>query len=572
VSCSAQEFSIAASEIIGDNNAAIDLEYLALFPASITDAQADSVRNYINTRNNVFSLIDSQGYYFFDPQALTDGDLNSTTKKLTGLWDGRIVGSDNGDTSFIASQGTSDDQPTSDKYTLTFADNTDHLTITNPNQAGWQVVGTSLGTFAYRVNNNAVTELNLLGNLGRASYRQTGDLYGIILLPESATGADIEAARKLLIDRGAADSSNSTSYLGAWLNRYDIVEFTGVDMSGVVNAQNAWDGCTNMVKFGVTDLSNSNNLSYAWYNTSSLTEFPSGANLGTSASNVAFRFSWQLSGLTSFPALDLSKGNDFTSAWQNCSALSSFPADAKLGTSANNVNFTQAWQLSGLTSFPALDLSTGNSFHNAFNGCSALTSFSAGAKLGTSAQNVNFTNAWRSSGLTSFPALDLSNGSGFHAAWYSSSITQFASGVDLNNATDVSYAWGYTPLTSFPLVQVGNVPYFLSSWQNCTLLTDFSAGVFTNWNPSSISPGVFNNTWKYCNSLTAQSVENILTSIDASGQHGTDDGTSTGNPLGDSGIDIDYNVATGSLSAATNSAVTSLKAKGWSIIVNNVTL
>ena len=111
-----------------------------------------------------------------------------------------------------------------------------------------------------------------------------------------------------------------------------------------------------------------------------------------------------------------------------------------------------------------------------------------------------------------------------------------------------------------------------SAWEKCSSLSDFSADVFANWNPAIIFSGVFNLTWDGCVALTAQSVENILTSIDASNQHGTDDGTSTGNPLYDSGIDIDYNVATGSLSAATNTAVTSLKAKGWSIIVNNVTL
>jgi hypothetical protein len=68
--------------------------------------------------------------------------------------------------------------------------------------------------------------------------------------------------------------------------------------------------------------------------------------------------------------------------------------------------------------------------------------------------------------------------------------------------------------------------------------------------------------------LTAQSVGNILQSIDASNQHGTDDGTSTGNPLGDSGIDIDYDGTP--LSAATDSAITSLRVKGWVIFINGV--
>jgi hypothetical protein len=112
----------------------------------------------------------------------------------------------------------------------------------------------------------------------------------------------------------------------------------------------------------------------------------------------------------------------------------------------------------------------------------------------------------------------------------------------------------------------------LLTWYNCSSLTDFSSDVFANWNPSSITSGVFNNAWDGCSALTAQSVENILTAIDASGKYATSTGASGGSALADAGIDIDYNTATGSLSAATNAAVTSLKAKGWSIIVNNVTL
>jgi hypothetical protein len=133
-------------------------------------------------------------------------------------------------------------------------------------------------------------------------------------------------------------------------------------------------------------------------------------------------------------------------------------------------------------------------------------------------------------------------------AWYNcSSLTSFSS--ELPSAVNVNQAW-----------------------LNCTSLTDFSADVFANWNPSSIVSGVFSRTWENCTSLTAQSVENILTSIDASGKYATTNGASGGTALGDAGIDIDYNTATGSLSAATNTAVTSLKAKGWVIIVNGVTL
>ena len=454
----------------GGGQAAIDLEYLALFPATITDAEANRVRDFINTRNNVFLRHDTDGYYFFDPLSLAaDAPVAS--------WNGQIVGSDN-DANLTITQSTANSQPDrlapdKDGMVVRFNDSNDHLIVPSgfvePAAGSWQVVGTSLGTFAYRVDNDAVTELNLLGNLGQTDYRKAGDLYGIILLPESATGADIEAARSLLIDRGAADGVSGSSVQNLWRGRDDIVNFNNLNFTNV------------------------NNFLRAFRDASSLSDFP---------------------------AIDASNGTNFTGAWQGTTALTSFPAGAKLGTSANNVNFESAFRSSGLTSFPALDLSKGDNFYFAWIYC-PLSDFSADAKLGT---NANLGRAFESTLLTSFQ-------------------------TPINTAKSL-----------------------YRTWNTCNRLVDFSADVFLNWNPSIINSSVFHETWAGCSALSAISVQNILTSLDASGQHGTDDGTSTGNPLGDSGIDIDYNVATGSLSAATNTAVTSLKSKGWSIIVNNVTL
>ncbi|MDB4726238.1 hypothetical protein OAF54_02285 [bacterium] len=483
----AEHFSIGYATN-GGNDAALDLEYLALFP-SLTDAQADSVRNYINNRNNVFSLIDSQGYYFFDAQKAPAVPITTGSS----AWNGRIVGSDNGDSDRYATQGTTNDAPVGDGYVVTFADNSDHLDIPQVTQAGWQVVGTSLGTFAYRVNNTAVTELNLLGNAG--TQRLVGDSYGIILLPESATNADIEQARKLLIDRGAADSVVSIGYGSAWNNRTDIVEFR----------HSSFEDAANLIK----------------------------AFKGQTALNL-------------FSAIQAPICTNFSQAWQGCSSLQSFPADAKLGTAAaTGVNFTSAWQDSGLTSFPALDLSSG----------------------------TTFSRAWQSSDLISFPEnIDLSSGIDFTDAWRNiNTLLSFPAGLNLSSGQTFDDAWrSATSLTSFPLINISSGKRFRRSWYNCSSMTDWPSGFFDSWSPSYIFSGVFQETWAACSALTAQSVENILTSIDASNQHGTDDGTSTGNPLGDSGIDIDYDGTT--LSAATNAAVTSLKSKGWSIIVNNVTL
>ncbi len=658
-SLNAGEFNIASTES-GSANTAIDLEYLALFPASITDEQADAVRNYINTRNNVFDLKDGFGYYFYDAQKAPVGAITTGSAS----WNGRIVGSDNGDSDRYLTQGTTNDAPVGDGYVVTFADNTDHLEIPQVTQAGWQVVGTSLGTFAYRVDNDAVTELNLLGNASTVtSYRQAGDLYGIILLPETATNKDINEARQLLIDRGASDSVSVSSLNLFWYERDDIVEFNSVDTSSVVDFQQAWRntpiisfplidtssgtnflntwlGCSSLQSFSALDMSSGTNFSGAWQSCSALTSFPSGAKLGTEASNVNFTSAWRGSGLTSFPALDLSKGLDITytwngcnaltdfgaidarnattfgAAWQGCSALTSFAAGAKLGTAANNVNFSFAWNSSGLTAFNTplptansvyyawqnctsltsfsselplvtdvrlawhtcsslsefrtTDIKNGTNFSSAWQNCSALTSFPSGAKLGTEATNVNFQDAWRSTGLTSF-STPLPTATNLRSAFEDAvSLVSFNSQLPL--ATNALFAWdNCSSLTSFD-VSLPSLTAMYRAWAGCSSLTDFSVNVFSNWNPQSISSGVFDFTWQGCTSLTAQSVENILTSIDASGKYATTTGASGGSALTDAGIDIDYNVATGSLSAATNTAVTSLKAKGWSIIVNNVTL
>jgi len=510
---SAEEFSLGSSHS-GSANPCIDLEFLAVFPASITDAQADSVRNYINNRNNVFSLIDSQGYYFYDAQKAPAVPITTGSSS----WNGRIVGSDLGDSDRYLTQGTTNDAPVGDGFKVTFADNTDHLDIPQVTQAGWQVVGTSLGTFAYRVSNRATTELNLLGNLGNTVQRRAGDLYGVILLPESATGADIEAARKLLIDRGASDSANTTTFNNYWRDRQDIVEFKHIDTSSLTSFYRAWYNCYNQINFPLLDVTSVTNMQQAWINNHAL---------------------------QSFPAIQAPLCTNFTSAWQNTPALTSFPAGAKLGTDAENVNFSNAWRSSGLTSFPALNLSNGNIFSSAWRSCTALTSFQADAKLGNGATNVDCTNAWQLSGLTSF-STPLPTAGDTRFAWKEcTSLTNFSSELPL--ATNVS-----------------------QSWFGCSSLTDFSSDVFANWNPSSIISSVFNNTWDGCAALTAQSVENILTSIAASGKYATSTGASGGSALADAGIDIDYNVATGSLSAATNSAVTSLKSKGWSIFINSV--
>ncbi len=111
----------------------------------------------------------------------------------------------------------------------------------------------------------------------------------------------------------------------------------------------AWYGCTNVV-FSAADVPI----------TSLITNFSS---------------AWQTcTGLTSFPVLDMSAGTNFIAAWRSCSSLTSFPAlDVSSGT-----NFALTWlSCSSLTSFLALDVSAGTNFSSAWLNCSGIASFLA---------------------------------------------------------------------------------------------------------------------------------------------------------------------------------------------------
>jgi hypothetical protein len=609
----ASNFNIAAMDD-GQLNAAIDLEFLALFPATITDAEAARVVNYINNRNNVFDLKDSLGYYFFDPQSITDSDITSTL--FTGDWDGRIVGSDLGDNTLEITQGTGGSQPVADKYKLTFADNDDHLLFgvpyTPPFPAGqdkaWQICGTSLGTFAYKINNNSQTELSLLGNLGSASYRKAGDLYGIILLPETATGADIEAARKLLIDRGASDGVTGSSLSTYWLSRVDIVEFKGLNTSGVnsfyytwhscssltsfpfidtssgASFTNAWNACAALTSFPALDMSSGATFQNAWRHTTALTSFPAGAKLGTAATGtITFDDAWQSSGLTSF-STPLPTATSASVAWGYCSALTQFNLDSlpvvlnvsqawrNTGLTSFNTNLPSAtsvsyawYQATSLSSFGAVGIKNCTNFSSAWQGTTALTSFPAGAKLGTSAENVNFTNAFRDSGLTELPAgLDMSQGSSFQSAFHSChSLATIGSGVLFGTANETAVV-DFTSVfrTCDALVTIpanldlskGND--FQNAFRGCNKLVTFPAGIFDAIGTP--EPNCFTNCWAACNKLSGASVDAILDSIEASGQSA---------PASGPDITITYNTATGT---PLYDSVPSLFARGWNVMVNSV--
>jgi hypothetical protein len=249
-------------------------------------------------------------------------------------------------------------------------------------------------------------------------------------------------------------------------------------------------------------------------------------------SDLGFSFyaTFSLSSVSS--GLDASYVTDFSSTWRNCTSLTSFPLlDVSSGT-----NFGATWQdCTSLTSFPLLDTSSGTFFSSTWRNCS---------------------------GLTSFPLLNVSNGTSFSAAWQNcSGLTSFPA-LNMSSATTVSTAWlNCTGLTSFPLLGTNSVTTFFYAWLGCSNLVNFPANFFDNW---TATPGnnCFYYTWYGCTSLSATSVENILNSIATSGRSPSGPGTS-------STITIDYNASSGTPSIS--SAVSTLKSRGWIIVLNGVT-
>ena len=294
-----------------------------------------------------------------------------------------------------------------------------------------------------------------------------------------------------------------------------------------LNGDQAFWGCSNLEAFDATvDATGGTSFSLAWLNCTSL---------------------------TSFPLINTAAGTNFAQAWQGCSSLTSFP----LINTAAGTNFSLAWfNCTSLTSFPLINTSAGTNFNAAWIGCSSLTSF----PLINTAAGTNFTQAWYNcNSLTSFPAIDTSSGTNFSYTWYNcTSLTSFPA-IDTSSGTNFSYTWNNcTSLTSFPLIDTSASTNFVNAWRSCSSLTDFPANFFDSWTGA---PGTncFVNTWDGCSALTATSVENILNSIDTSGQSAPASGVD---------ITISYNASSGTPSVAT--AITNLKSRGWTITLNGV--
>jgi len=231
--------------------------------------------------------------------------------------------------------------------------------------------------------------------------------------------------------------------------------------------------------------------------------------------------------MTSFSCgAGLSNVNNFSRTWYDCSALTSFPL---ITLSASNLSLFAAWSgCAGLTSFPLLNTSTVNNTQFAWQGCS---------------------------GLTSFPALNLSNVTGFNSSWQNcTGITTFGL-VNISGGTNFTSTWRRnSSLTTFPSCNFSSGTTFSDCWRECSSLTTFPANRFDS--TGTLASTAFVRSWYQC-ALTAQSIENILTSLDTNGASGIT-----------LGIDGGTNAAYSTWSTAAQTALTNLTTKGWTVTYN----
>jgi len=266
------------------------------------------------------------------------------------------------------------------------------------------------------------------------------------------------------------------------------------------------------------------NLQSAWYGASNMTSFVCPFDVTSGVTNF-FATWYNCSDLTSFPQIDTSSGTNFNSGWRDCSSLTSFP---QIDTSSG-INFSHTWfNCSNLTSFPQINTSSGTSFDSAWFNCNSLTSF----PLIDTSSGTSFGSTWRNCfSLTSFRSIDTSSGTSFVGCWRN------------------CYS-----LTSFPLIDTSSGTSFHTAWYGCSSLADFPANMFDT--TGTLATNAFAGAFALC-ALTAQSIENILVSLDTNG--------ATGITLGIGGVN---NAHTSTWSAAANAAWLSLDAKGWDITQN----
>ena len=175
----------------------------------------------------------------------------------------------------------------------------------------------------------------------------------------------------------------------------------------------------------------------------------------------------------------------------------------------------------------------GSTYRPYFNDAVSDTSIASVSGTGGSQLGTNLADAWE--GATN--------------------MTSFSSDVDTSSVSTFTGTWNdCSSLTSFPSLDFSSGTNFSNAGNGCTSLATYPADEFDT--TGTLSAAAFAFAWNNC-ALTAQSIENILVSLDTNGASNITLGIGGGT-----------NAAKTTWSTAANTAYTNLVNKGWTISYN----
>ena len=331
-------------------------------------------------------------------------------------------------------------------------------------------------------------------------------------------------------------------------DNYDLTSVPTYDTRNVKEFSGALQNCTIMTSVPKWDTSNGINFSGTWYRIVACTSFPGDFNLdkGDQFNSAWFGNTW-----TSFPAYDFKNAANFSLAWYSNVNLTSFPADTKF---PKGTRFFQTWQnCNKIVEFPTLQFPEAKVLSYAWAEMESLeafnqTEFPKGEIFEyTWFGNTLLDNRANLGESSSFPNTEFPEGTNFYYCWYKSSSFTIFPPIKIPKATTLEFAWGKcSSLELFPQLLYPNVTNFNRAWYQCDKLKTFDT--FVN-----DKAALYEDTWMDC-SLTANSVENILVSIDNGGV--------INGKLGIQGVNnADYSTWT----QAAKDALASLITKGWDV-------
>ena len=219
-------------------------------------------------------------------------------------------------------------------------------------------------------------------------------------------------------------------------------------------------------------------------------------------------------------------GTNLERAFRDLEKLQTFKCDFSATSSVTNFSY-MFWTCRMLSHIDLFDTSSGTNFlalfQNNRSGFFPALNTSSATTIGSMYRDI--------SGITELPTIDTSNVTNFGATWRGCDITTFPSFYDFSSATTFSEAWRSAEIVNFP------------------------ANMFDS--TGTLSSSAFNNAFNGCD-LTAQSIENILTSLDTNGATGINLHIGSGS-----------NAAYSTWSQAAKDALTSLQGNSWTVTYNS---